>query len=107
MVDYTNAASLVSVYTSSILTTNATMQMAKIKEKIFSIQSVYSRMLKAFQPSLISLNHFLVGSVYFTENSSYRSLKNHSCAIVFGSCSVTLTVGEPLGDVYNSANHDF
>ena len=47
------------------------------------------------------------GSVYFTENSGYRSLKNRSCVTVFGSCSVTLTVGEPLGDVYGSANHDF
>ena len=47
------------------------------------------------------------GSVYFTENSGYRSLKNRSCVTVFGSCSVTLTVGEPLGDVSGSANHDF
>ena len=47
------------------------------------------------------------GNVYFTENSGYRSLKNRSCVIVFGSCSVTLTVGEPLGDVSGSANHDF
>ena len=46
-------------------------------------------------------------SVYFTENSGYRSLKNRSCVTVFGSCSVTLTVGEPLGDVSGSANHDF
>ena len=48
-----------------------------------------------------------MGSVYFTENSGYRSLKNRSCVIVFGSCSVTLTVGEPLGDVSSSANYDF
>ena len=46
-------------------------------------------------------------SVYFTENSGYRSLKNRSCVTVFGSCSATLTVGEPLGDVSGSANHDF
>ena len=46
-------------------------------------------------------------SVYFTENSGYRSLKNHSCVTVFGSCSATLTVGEPLGDVSCSANHNF
>ena len=26
---------------------------------------------------------------------------------IFGSCSVTLTEGEPLGDVSGSANHDF
>ena len=48
-----------------------------------------------------------VGSVYFTENSGYRSLKNRSCVTIFGSCSATLTVGEPLGDVSGSANHDF
>ena len=47
------------------------------------------------------------GSVYFTKNSGYRSLKNCSCVTVFGSCSVTLTIGEPLGDVFGSANHDF
>ena len=47
------------------------------------------------------------GSVYFTENSGYRSLKNRSCVTVFGSCSVTLTVMEPLEDVSGSANHDF
>ena len=47
------------------------------------------------------------GSVYFTENSGNRSLKNCSCVTVFGSCSVTPTVGEPLGDVFGSANHDF
>ena len=47
-----------------------------------------------------------IGSVYFTENSGYQSLKNRSCVTVFGSCSVTLTVGEPLGDVSGSANHD-
>ena len=47
------------------------------------------------------------GSVYFTENSGYRSLKNRSCVTVFGSCSATLTVGEPLGDVFGSANQDF
>ena len=46
-------------------------------------------------------------SVYFTENSGYRSLKNHSCVTVFGSCNVTLTVAESLGDVSGSANHDF
>ena len=46
-------------------------------------------------------------SVYFTENSGYRSLKNRSCVTVFGSCSVALTVGEPLGDVSSSANHNF
>ena len=46
-------------------------------------------------------------SVYFTENSGYRSLKNRSCVTVFGFCSATLTVGEPLGDVSGSANHDF
>ena len=46
-------------------------------------------------------------SVYFTENSGYRSLKNRSCVTVFGSCCATLTVGEPLGDVSGSANHDF
>ena len=48
-----------------------------------------------------------LGSVYFTKNFDYRSLKNRSCVIVFGFCSVTLTVGEPLGDVSGSANHDF
>ena len=48
-----------------------------------------------------------LGSVYFTENSGYRSLKNRSCVTVFGSCSVTLIVGEPLGDVSGPANHDF
>ena len=48
-----------------------------------------------------------LGSVYFTENSDYQSLKNRSCITVFSSCSVTLTVGEPLGDVSGSANHDF
>ena len=47
------------------------------------------------------------GSVYFTENFGYRSLKNRSCVTIFGSCSVTLTVGEPLGNVSGSANHDF
>ena len=52
-------------------------------------------------------NAFLLRSVYFTENSGYRSLKNRSCATVFGSCSATLTVGEPLGDVSGSTNHDF
>ena len=46
-------------------------------------------------------------SVYFTKNSGYRSLKNRSCITVFGSCSATLTVGESLGDVSDSANHDF
>ena len=46
-------------------------------------------------------------SVYFTENSGYRSLKNRNCITVFGSCSATLTVGEPLGDVSGSTNHDF
>ena len=46
-------------------------------------------------------------SVYFTENSCYRSLKNRNCVTVFGSCSATLTVGKPLGDVYRFANHDF
>ena len=46
-------------------------------------------------------------SVYFTENSGYRSLKNRSCVTVFGSCSATLTVGEPLGYVSGYANHDF
>ena len=30
-----------------------------------------------------------------------------SCVTVFGSCSATLTVGEPVGDVSGSANHDF
>ena len=33
--------------------------------------------------------------------------ENRSCVTVFGSCSATLTVGEPLGDVSGSANHDF
>ena len=46
-------------------------------------------------------------SVYFTENSGYRSLKNCSCVTVFGFCSATLTVGEPLGNVSSSANHNF
>ena len=46
-------------------------------------------------------------SVYFTENSGYQSLKNRSCVTVFGSCSATLTVGEPLGDVFGSVNHNF
>ena len=46
-------------------------------------------------------------SVHFTKNSGYRSLKNRSSITVFGSCSATLTVGEPLGDVSGSANHDF
>ena len=55
----------------------------------------------------MQLKGFLLGSVYFTENSGYRSLKNRSCVTVFGSCSATLTVGEPLGDVSGSANHDF
>ena len=50
---------------------------------------------------------FFLRSVYFTENSGYRSLKNCSCVTVFGSCSATLTVGEPLGYVSGSANHDF
>ena len=36
-----------------------------------------------------------------------KGLKNRSCVTVFGSCSATLTVGEPLGDVSGSANHDF
>ena len=49
----------------------------------------------------------MLGSVYFTESSGYRSLKNRSCVTVLSSCSATLTVGEPLGDVYGSANHDF
>ena len=48
-----------------------------------------------------------IRSVYFTENSGYRSLKNRSCVTVFGSCSATLAVGEALGDVSGSANHDF
>ena len=48
-----------------------------------------------------------IRSVYFTENSGYQSLKNRSCITVFGSCSATLTVGEPSGDVSDSANHDF
>ena len=47
------------------------------------------------------------GSVYFTKNSGYQSLKNRSCVTVFGSCSVTLTVGEPLGDVSGFTNHNF
>ena len=47
------------------------------------------------------------GSVYFTENSGYRSLRNRSCVTVFDFCSVTLTVGEPLADVSDSANHNF
>ena len=34
-------------------------------------------------------------------------MKNRSCVTVFGSCSATLTVGEPLGDVSGSVNHDF
>ena len=34
-------------------------------------------------------------------------VKNRSCVTVFGSCSMTLTVGEPLEDVSGSANHDF
>ena len=46
-------------------------------------------------------------SVYFTANSGYRSLKNRSCVTVFGYCSATLTVGEPLGDVSGSAKHNF
>ena len=50
---------------------------------------------------------YLEGSVYFTENSDCRSLKNCSCITVFGSCTATLSVGEPLGDVSGSANHDF
>ena len=37
---------------------------------------------------------YFIRSVYFTENSGYRSLKNRSCVTVFGSCSATLTVGE-------------
>ena len=49
----------------------------------------------------------IIRSVYITENSSYRSLKNRSCVTVFGPCSATLTVGEPLGDVFGSANLDF
>ena len=53
------------------------------------------------------LGLYIKGSVYFTENSGYRSLKNRSCVTVFGSCSATLTVGEPLGDVSGSANHHF
>ena len=48
-----------------------------------------------------------LGSVYFTENSGYRSLKNCSCITIFGSCSATLTVGELFGDVSGSANHNF
>ena len=52
-------------------------------------------------------DHLDQRSVYFTENSGYRSLKNRSCVTVFDSCSATLTVGEPLGDVSGSANHDF
>ena len=48
-----------------------------------------------------------IKEVYFTKNSGYRSLKNRSCVIVFGSLSVTLTVGELFGDVSGSANHDF
>ena len=48
-----------------------------------------------------------IRSVYFTENSGYRSLKNRSCVTVFSSCSVTLTEGELLGDASGSANHDF
>ena len=48
-----------------------------------------------------------VESVHVIENSDYQSLKNRSCVTVFGSCSVTLTVGEPLRDVSGSANHDF
>ena len=54
-----------------------------------------------------AINQYGIQSVYFTENSGYRSLKNRSCVTVFSSCSVTLTVGEPLGDVSDSANHDF
>ena len=55
----------------------------------------------------LCIAYCIFGSVYFTENSGYRSLKNRSCVTVFGSCSVTLTVGELLGDVSCSANHDF
>ena len=56
----------------------------------------------------IVLNYRLpIGSVHFTKNCGYQSLKNRSCITVFDSCSVTLTVGEPLGDVFDSANHDF
>ena len=53
------------------------------------------------------LTAYRKGSVYFTENSGYRSLKNRSYVTVFGSCSATLTVGKPLGDVSGSTNHDF
>ena len=56
---------------------------------------------------LLLVGVFILRSVYFTENSGYRSLKNRSCVTVFGSCSATLTVGEPIGDVSGSANHDF
>ena len=49
----------------------------------------------------------MYSGVFFTKNSGYRSLKNRSCVTVFGSCGVTLTVGEPLGDVSGSANHNF
>ena len=56
----------------------------------------------------VYLEHTLcLRGVYFTKNSGYGSLKNRSCITVFGSCSATLTVGEPLGDVSSSANHDF
>ena len=56
---------------------------------------------------MVILPHFHIRSVYFTENSGYRSLKNRNCVTLFGSCSATLTVGEPLGDVCGSTNHDF
>ena len=57
--------------------------------------------------SVSKLTAYRKGSVYFTKNSSYKSLKNRSYVIVFGSYSATLTVGKPLGDVSGSANHDF
>ena len=56
-------------------------------------------------PSSKSANE--IRSVYFTKNSGYQSLKNRSCVTVFGSCSATLKVGELLGDVSGSANHNF
>ena len=58
-------------------------------------------------PQTSSEDQNMKGSVYFTANSGYQSLKNSSCVTVFSSCSVTLTVREPLGDVFGSANHNF
>ena len=79
--------------------------MHRVLKFVLVLEMSYKILFALFNFVLLDL--FFFQSVYFTENSGYRSLKNRSCVTVFGSCSATLTVGEPLGDVTGFANHDF